>query len=152
VISLLMLKSILILLLKNIRSDNDPEFKLDQFYSQHGILHQTSCRETTQQNGRVERKHQHILNVVRALLFQSNIPKKFWSYVVTHAIFLINRIPTPLFRGLSPFEKLHNKAPDYHILKPFGCLCYVSTLTHQRHKFDARVHASVFLGFKIGMK
>jgi len=72
--------------------------------------------------------------------------------MVTHAIFLINRIPNPLLRGLSPFEKLHNKAPDYHILKPFGCLCYVSALTHQQHKFDARAHASVFLGFKIGMK
>jgi len=31
---------------KNIRSDNGPEFKLYQFYSEHDILHQTSCRET----------------------------------------------------------------------------------------------------------
>ena len=71
--------------IKSIRSDNAPEFKLDQFYSQQGILHQTSCRETLQQNGRVECKHQHILNVARAFLFQSNLPKKIWSYVITHA-------------------------------------------------------------------
>ena len=46
--------------IKFIQSDNGPKFKLDTFYSSKGIFHQTSCRETLQQNGRVEHKHQHI--------------------------------------------------------------------------------------------
>ena len=138
--------------IKFIRSDNGPEFNLANFYSSKGIIHQTSCRETPQQNGRVERKHQHILNVARALLFQSNLPKIFWSYAILHAVFLINRIPTPILNNSSPFEKLYNKAPDYHDLKPFGCLCYFSTLQHNRHKFDARAKKGVFLGYKLGVK
>jgi hypothetical protein len=81
---------------KVIRSDNGPEFLLSDFFALKGIIHQKSCVETPQQNGRVERKHQHILNVGRALLFQSKLPKQFWSYALLHATFLINRVPTPI--------------------------------------------------------
>src|ERR1044072_4256537 len=77
---------------KVIRSDNGLEFLMSEFYATQGILHQTSCRETPQQNARVERKHQHILSVARALLFQASLPKKFWGYAVLHAVFLINRV------------------------------------------------------------
>ncbi|MCI01909.1 peptide transporter PTR2, partial [Trifolium medium] len=48
---------------KILRSDNGPEFMLNDFFAKKGIIHQKSCVETPQQNGRVERKHQHILNV-----------------------------------------------------------------------------------------
>ena len=57
-----------------IRSDNGPKFIMRQFYDDIGIVHQTTCIETPQQNGIVERKHQHLLNMTRSLLFQSNLP------------------------------------------------------------------------------
>ena len=72
-----------------VRSDNYPELVLIDIYASKGILHHRSYVETPQQNVRVERKHQHILNVFRALLFQSKLPKMFWLYAVSHAIFLV---------------------------------------------------------------
>jgi transposase InsO family protein len=97
--------------IKCIRSDNGNEFILRDFYNETGILHQTSCVGTPQQNGIVERKHQHILAVTRALLFQSNLPKSFWSHAVSHAIHIINRLPTPFLQNKSPFHILHNTLP-----------------------------------------
>ncbi|CAJ2644692.1 unnamed protein product [Trifolium pratense] len=137
---------------KTIRSDNGPEFLLDSFYASLGILHQKSCVETPQQNGRVERKHQHLLNVGRALLFQSKLPKPFWSYAVLYATFLINRITTPTLHNKSPYQLFHQSIPDMSLCKVFGSLCYATTLTSHRTKLDPRARKSLFLGYRSGYK
>lgn len=65
---------------KIIRTDNALELcegYAKEFYQAHGIEHQTSIRDTPQQNGVVERKHRHLLETARALQFQSNLPIKF---------------------------------------------------------------------------
>jgi len=63
---------------KIVRSNNGTEFTcLKDYFLENGVIFQTSCVGTPQQNGRVERKHQHILNVARALRFQGGLPIDF---------------------------------------------------------------------------
>jgi len=58
--------------IKIVRSDNGTGFlSLQPFFTSCGIKFQRTCVYTPQQNGVVERKHRHILNVARSLLFQS---------------------------------------------------------------------------------
>jgi hypothetical protein len=125
-------------IVKAIRSDNGPEFIMPNFYASKGIIHQTSCVETPQQNARVERKHQHILNVARALLFQAHLPKHFWSYAVLHAVFLINHVPTSVLKDKSPYEVLNNELPNLASLKVFGSLAYATTLQAHRTKLSSK--------------
>jgi len=141
---------------KTIRSDNALEFTKSEtaldFFASNGILHQTSCVQTPQQNGVVERKHKHLLEVSRALLFQSKVPLNFWGECVLTATHIINRLPTPLLQNKSPFQMLYEKIPSYDYLRVFGCLCYMTTTKQGRDKLQPRALPCVFIGYPYGKK
>jgi len=65
-------------------TDSENFFYCNELYNRNGIVHKKSCVETPQQNYVVERKHQNSLNIIRSLIFQSNFPKIYWSYVVSN--------------------------------------------------------------------
>lgn len=123
--------------IKIIRTDNGQEFNTPSFYDLHGIIHQTYCVETPQQNAKVERIHRHLLVVTRSLLLHSKLPPIFWSYAVCHAMYLINRLPTPTLNHKSPLEMLYGSPPTFLHLKVFGCLVYASIITQNITKLDS---------------
>ncbi|GJX39926.1 ribonuclease H-like domain-containing protein [Tanacetum coccineum] len=89
----------------NLRSDNGTEFvnnKMALLFNNLGIVHQTSCAYTPQQNGIAERKHRHLLNVARSLLFQSGIPLSMWPECILTAAYLVNRLPSSVLNGKFP--------------------------------------------------
>ena len=64
------------------------------------------------------------------------------------ANFLINLLPSSVLEDKrSPFEVLHDKAPDYSALRTFGCSCYMMLRDYAATKFDPRSLRCVFLGY-----
>ncbi|CAL2237480.1 unnamed protein product [Prunus armeniaca] len=138
--------------IKVLRADNGGEFiSMRSFLDSHGTIFHHTCAYTPQQNGVVERKHCHLLNVAQALRFQTNVPLKFLGESLQTASYLINRLLTPLLAHKSPYELLHGVQPTYSHLRVFGCLCYATNLT-PTHKFDTRAHRCLFLGYPLGQK
>ncbi|XP_056844130.1 retrovirus-related Pol polyprotein from transposon RE1 isoform X2 [Raphanus sativus] len=139
--------------IKTIRSDNGTEFMcLTRYFKENGILHETSCVHTPQQNGRAERKHRHILNIARALRFQANLPIEFWGECVLAAGHLINRTPSSILQNKTPYEKLHGQPPDISHLRILGCLAYAHNKNTKGDKFASRSRRCMFLGYPSGTK
>ncbi|KAK1408324.1 hypothetical protein QVD17_39996 [Tagetes erecta] len=134
---------------KIFRSDNGTEFVNNQtydFFRKQGIIHQTSCSYTPQQNGVAERKHRHLLNVARSLLFQGGIPLCFWPECVLTASYLINRTPTLVLHGKTPYELLFGFKPSLNHLRVFGCLCFCTVLNNL-DKFGSHAEKCVMMGY-----
>ncbi|CAM8886686.1 unnamed protein product [Rhodiola kirilowii] len=141
--------------IKAVRSDNGAEFlsaKVTQFLQSQGCMQQTSCTYSPQQNGIVERKHRHLLEVARALKLQSKVPDFLWGDCVLTATYIINRLPSTVLKGQIPFEVLFKRKPDYQHMKVFGCLCYMTNISPNKSKFDIRAVSCIFLGYAFNQK
>ena len=66
-------------------------------------------------------------------------------------MYLINRTPSKTLNNKSPYELLF-KSSSYSHFRCFGCLCFISTLSHNRHKFAHRARKCVFLSYPHGIK
>ena len=100
----------------------------------------------------MERKHRHILNVARALRFQANFPIQFWGECVLTAAYLINRTPSKLLKGKSPYEMLFHCKPSYGNIRVFGTLCFARCNPRVKDKFASRSKRCIFLGYPFGKK
>lgn len=143
-----------------LRSDNGTEYfnkYLSTFLVTKGIIHQSTCRDTPQQNGIAERKNRHLLEVTRAIMFSTNVPKYLWGNALLTACHLINRMPSRVLQYESPVQVLQNNFPTSRIitdlpLKVFGCLCYVYIPNVFRSKLDPKAEKCVFLGYASNKK
>lgn len=133
-----------------VRSDNGGEFinnYLLTLFLNAGMLHQTSCPHTPEQNGVVERKHRHLIETTVTLLHQAGLPLKFWLEALLTAVYLTNRLPHSTLNFQVPYTLLYHVVPDYFSLKTFGCECYPWLKPYTPHKLLPKSTTCVFLGY-----
>ena len=141
--------------LKVLRTNGGGEFTsttFHQFCSNHGIIQQTSCPHTPQQNGIAERKHRHIVECSLTMFSHSSLPLPYWSYAVFTATHIINRLPTPLLNHKSPWEILFQSKLDLLHLRSFGCTCFPLFRPYNKHKLQPHTKPCIFLGYPIHSK
>ena len=89
--------------------------------------------------------------MARSILFQSSVPLKYWDEAVLTSVFLINRTPTSVLNGASPFEFIYKRAPKFDHLRVFGCLCF-STKLNIHDKFSEKADKCILLGYSTEQK
>jgi hypothetical protein len=136
-------------MVKILQSDGGKEYdnlSFRQLCAHKGIHHRFSCPHTPQQNGLAERKHRHISEMGRTMLLAASLPHKFWAEALCTAVYIINRLPTPVLKWASPFQILFGRAPDYMFLRTFGCACFPYLGDYATNKLQPRSLSCVFLG------
>nr|XP_009802348.1 PREDICTED: uncharacterized protein LOC104247899 [Nicotiana sylvestris] len=132
-------------------SDNTLEYEssqFQQFMSCHGIIHQTSCPYTPQQNGVAKRKNRHLIETARTLLIESRVPLHFWGDAVPTACYLINRMPASPIKDHIPRSILFPQSALYPLPpRIFGSTCFVHNLAPWKDKLAPRALKCVFLGY-----
>jgi transposase InsO family protein len=138
-----------------IRSNNGKEYTSSEFniYCEDaGIEHQLTTSYTPEQNGVSERRNQCIIEMVRCMLHEKNLPKMFWAEAANTTVFLQNRLPTKLLEEKTPFEVLYNYKPLLSFLKIFGSICFVHVPQIKTDKLDKKAMPGIFGGYSIVSK
>ena len=71
---------------------------------------------------------------------------KYWWEAFEVAVYLINRLPTPVLQNYSLFEQLYRCFPDHTFLKVFGSTCYPNLRSYNTHKYQFP-YERMFLGY-----
>jgi transposase InsO family protein len=133
--------------IKIVRLDNGGEYmssNLEDYFRERGIIHQTTCVDTPQQNGVAEQKNRHLLEVTRSLMLDMHVPKSYWGDTLHAATYLINRMHSRVLDFKTPLEVL--SPPPYTTIgvSPKGV---VHIHGPSRSKLDPQSLKCVFVGY-----
>lgn len=107
---------------KEILTDNGTEFtnvNFNNWLNKRGIIHSYSATYTPQQNGRAERANRTVLNGIRTLLIDSNLPEELWAEALSTVVYTTNRLPGNN-KTKTRYELFIGEKPDISNLKIFG--------------------------------
>ena len=91
------------------------------------IKHELINPHSSQSNDKAERLNRILNEYVRAMLFQANMSKSFWTEVMTIAVYLINQLSSDIVDVIS-YELWYNKSlisQDLKSLRSFDYITYV---------------------------
>ena len=110
-----------------LRTDGGGEYKTpDVFCKATGVSRQISEASNQASNGKAERMHRTVMNMVRSMVFVSNRPLMFWGDAAEYATYILNRSRTKSNPGgVSPMELLTKKVPKLTGIVAFGSACTV---------------------------
>jgi len=128
-------------------------YSFKQFMTSHGILYQTFCAYTPQQNGVAECKNIHLIETTRTLLIHGEVSEHFWGDAILTTCYLINRMSSTILKNNIPHSILFPHEPLHPLpLRVFGSTCFVHNFSPGLDKLSPRSHKCVFLEFTRSQK
>ncbi|GKB45076.1 putative RNA-directed DNA polymerase [Tanacetum coccineum] len=77
---------------------------------------------------------------------KGGIPLRMWSECILTATYHINRLPSSVLNGKSPYEMIYKKCHSLSHKRVFGCLCF-ATLVNSSDKFGSISEKYVLIGY-----
>ena len=151
---------------KIVRSDQGTELGsnyLKARLQELGIVHQTSCRYTPQQNGVAERMNRTGMEAVRSIIYtrSNKITNMFeqtprsvlelWGDFLIAVVYVLNRVISSTSTK-TPYELFFGTKPDLNNLRVIGCRAYPHTPDPIRKSLDPKSKPCWFVGYGDGQK
>ena len=108
------------------------------------IISQLTPPGTPQWNGVSERRNRTLLDMVRSMMSQFDLPISFWGYALETTAFILNRVPTKAVEK-TPYEIWTGKTPSLSFLKIWGCEAYVKRQIS--YKLAPKSDKCLFMGY-----
>lgn len=133
---------------KIIRCDRGGEY-LDEhgvqdFLKQEGIKFQCTVGYASQQNGKAERKHRTILDAVRSMLKQANLPPFLWAETAKAAVDIQNRMIDRKSNQI-PYEQFFDTELKGYDFQLFGGIAYSRIPEQKRKKLDDKAEKLIYI-------
>jgi len=132
-----------------LRTDRGGEFtskEFNEYCSMNGIKRQLMAAYTPQQNGVAERMNWTIMNLVRSILLEKNIPREFLLKAVNWCMHVLNRSPTAAVLEITPEKAWSGVKPLVEYFCVFGCIGHVHVPHEKRTELDPRRTKCILLG------
>lgn len=111
-----------------------------------GICRQLTIPYTPPQNGVAERRNRTLLDMVRLMMAQANLPISFWGDALLTAAYILNHVPSQLVFS-TPYELWTGAKPDLDLLCPWGSAGIVHNVSHKYGKLGPRAKKHIFIRY-----
>ena len=117
-----------------------------QLYEEKRIIRKLTISGTLQQNEVAERRNRTLLDMVRSMMAQANLPISYWGDALLTATFILNSVPSKSVTS-TPYELWTKRKPDLNILRPWGSAAYFYDTSHKYGKLGPRGKKCIFLRY-----
>ncbi|GBM15073.1 Retrovirus-related Pol polyprotein from transposon TNT 1-94 [Araneus ventricosus] len=131
--------------IKKWRTDNGLEFvneQLDTYLANSGTFYEKTIPYNSERANRI------LLERARSLLYESELPLKFWAEAINFSTQVSNVTPRKGKEKI-PLETWIGKKQKLNYLKKFGCVAYFHVPKLIRNKFDVPGRRGIMLGYAI---
>jgi hypothetical protein len=114
--------------------------------AKHGYVVESTAPDASSQNGRGERPHRTLGNMVRCMLYGASLGAEFWADALVYAGYLYNRTYHRAI-GKTPYETWNGTKPDLGHIRTFGSSVTVKKPGHRPTKGDPHCYHGIFLRY-----
>jgi transposase InsO family protein len=135
--------------IKILRSDNGGEYTSKEFVNfckDVGIKRELTTPYNPQQNSVAERKNKTILEAVKTMIHDQDLPMCLWAETTMATVYVQNRLSHSAL-GLKTPEEMFTGKPEVSHLKIFGCPVFIHIPKEKRNKLDPSGKRGIFVGY-----